>query len=124
MGLRFDGPPVWESDQRKDHFTMLGFVLRFGGGPHTALLIFLLTTAATCEKVPDPIIPEDTASCADACLRLAELGCEEGKPLADGTTCTQFCESTQESGFPLNPSCVKNIPACVEIDTCVGHGLD
>lgn len=85
------------------------------------LLVFLATTASTCEKKPDPILPTDTADCSDACDRLRELHCTEGEPAEDGTPCEIFCVDTQTSGYPLSPSCVKSIKACSEVDECVGH---
>lgn len=66
---------------------------------------------------PDPQIPTDTANCTDACKHLNDLGCPEGKPLADGTTCAKFCEDTQNTGHSLKPSCVMKIQKCSDMDT-------
>ena len=62
--------------------------------------------------------PRDTADCSDACYRMRSLHCEEGEPLPDGTSCTKFCEDTQNSGHALRPSCIEKIETCSEIDLC------
>jgi len=78
-------------------------------------IIFLLIG---CTPIPEPTPrePTDTPNCAKACEHLNKLGCEEGKPLGDGTTCTKFCENTQKSGHALNPTCVMTITKCEELD--------
>ena len=58
------------------------------------------------------------ADCPAACEKLRELGCPEGQPLEDGTTCEKFCKDTQESGHALRPSCVMNITACSQVNDC------
>lgn len=83
----------------------------------TLLLLGMILTACP-RPVPVPHPPEDTDQCPAACERLRELGCEEGSPLEDGTTCEQFCIDTQESGHALNPTCVKSINSCEEIESC------
>lgn len=60
--------------------------------------------------------PTDTPKCADACIHLRELKCVEGTPLPDGTTCESFCESTQNSGHALTPSCVMRINKCSDME--------
>lgn len=62
-------------------------------------------------------LPTDTASCRTACDHLETLDCDEGKPLENGTTCTKFCEDTQNSGHALNASCVANVKSCKEVET-------
>ncbi len=86
-----------------------------------AILLGILLMGATCTDVqPPPIIlePTDTANCASACARLSELGCPEGEPLEDGTTCTMFCEETQKQGHPLNPTCVMDMTSCTQLNEC------
>ena len=83
-------------------------------------LIFagLLLTGSTCNPKPTPHPAQDTDMCPAACERLRELGCEEGEPLEDGTSCEAFCVETQESGHALNPTCVMQIDSCGEIEAC------
>lgn len=67
---------------------------------------------------PAPVPPKDTADCPAACEKLRELGCPEGQPLEDGTTCEKFCKDTQDSGHALRPSCVVGITACSQLNDC------
>lgn len=83
----------------------------------STLAIFLLT-ASSCPPTPTPHPPEDTDKCPAACERLRELGCPEGEPLEDGTTCEDFCIQTQDEGHALNPTCVMEIDSCEEIESC------
>jgi len=87
-----------------------------------ALLIMAgMLVGSSCVNVRPPpvhIEPDDTPNCAAACKKLIELGCPEGQPLEDGTTCEQFCIDTQESGHPLNPTCVMGMTACSELPGC------
>ncbi len=79
------------------------------------ILVFVavMSFGGTCGQVkPTPIEPTDTADCAGACQHLQDLGCEEGEPLEDGTTCEAFCEATQKSGHALRPACIITIPYC------------
>jgi hypothetical protein len=87
------------------------------------LAILLLLTA--CSSTPAPAAPSkaglpDPANCAAACEHLQALGCEEGKPLEDGTTCTKFCEDSQTSGHALKAGCVQEIQICAELATRCG----
>jgi len=83
------------------------------------VLVFCLG-GVTCQPVhpPIPIEPNDTENCAAACTHLTALGCPEGEPLEDGTSCTKFCVDTQKSGHPLNPTCVMKMTACSELEGC------
>lgn len=67
---------------------------------------------------PCPIPPSDNL-CASACEHLRDMGCEEGKPLEDGTTCETFCEETQANGHALRPSCVLELESC-DMEECLG----
>jgi len=83
----------------------------------TLLALSLATLASQCgPPKPKPVEPDDTPNCAVACQHLLELGCEEGQPLEDGTTCTEFCEATQKAGHALNPTCVMTIERCVDLE--------
>lgn len=84
-------------------------------------LLLLLAFGFLCaceehESTPTPVDPADQTACPAACEHLRELGCEEGEPLEDGTTCEQFCEQTQEQGHALRPSCVATITTCSELE--------
>lgn len=79
----------------------------------------LLVMASCCAPpAPNPRIPTDTPNCGAACDHLRQLGCPEGQALEDGTTCTQFCEESQQNGHALNPTCVMSITACSKLDAC------
>lgn len=87
-----------------------------------ALLLCVCAIACASAPKPDPVLPTDTGSCAAACEHLASLGCEEGKPLEDGTSCEKFCVDTQNSGHGLNPSCVVGIESCEELEAVCHQG--
>jgi len=86
-----------------------------------SLLLGLALLGLGCGSIPivhpTPVDPGDRWMCGDACEHLRTLGCEEGKPLQDGTSCEDFCETTQDSGHALRPSCVVTITKCAELDT-------
>lgn len=84
------------------------------------MLSMVFLQGATCQSRPPPIPiePFDTHNCAAACMRLQDLGCPEGLPLEDGTTCTRFCIETQQSGHALNPTCVMTMSSCAELAAC------
>lgn len=80
---------------------------------------FLFIFLAGCgSRQVQPVEPNDTHMCAAACTRMVDLGCPEGDPLDDGTSCKKFCEITQRRGHALNPSCLAEITSCGEIDAC------
>lgn len=83
-------------------------------------LYWVLLALDACSQTPEPHkpavhLPTDTPSCPTACQHLRDLGCEEGAPLEDGTSCEKFCEDTQNSGHALRPSCVMTITTCAEL---------
>jgi hypothetical protein len=90
--------------------------------PLTTMFVFALSfllLGATCDPPPVVIVPPDTDKCPAACANLQVLGCEEGDPLGDGTTCTEFCIRTQKNGAWLDPDCVSKVQSCHEIEkTC------
>lgn len=81
------------------------------------LVALALTGCGPWIYPPMPVEPDDTDKCPAACERLRALGCEEGEPLSDGTTCEKFCLDTQKAGHSLNPSCVMTISTCDEVET-------
>lgn len=85
------------------------------------LLIFATALFVGCGPKPVVTTPDDTDMCAPACEHLRDLGCEEGEPLEDGTSCEAFCIEVQTSGHSLNPTCVADIAACSEIEECGEH---
>ncbi len=87
------------------------------------ILMAFALSGATCNfrPPPVPIEPSDTNKCEAACANLRSLGCPEGQPLEDGTTCEKFCKDTQEAGHPLNPTCISTISSCDEITVCTAQ---
>jgi len=83
-----------------------------------ALAAFTLGSNCGVRPQPAPVPPKDTADCPAACEKLRALGCPEGDPLEDGTTCEEFCKNTQDKGHALRPSCVKDITKCSQVDEC------
>ena len=71
-----------------------------------AIIALFVFTAGTCERLPDPEIPDDTPDCEAAGANLLALGCEE---------------ATLPDGHALNPSCLKSIKGCDEISTVCGQ---
>ena len=94
------------------HFTRL--LMAFG--------LAVMLSGATCSTRPPPVVVPVSGSdwCGPACENLQRLGCEEGEPLEDGTSCSAFCEETQKQGHPLNPRCVAHITSCDLLDSCNG----
>lgn len=83
------------------------------------LILFPMILGAHCQDERAPLIvePDDTDQCGDACEHLRYLGCPEGMPLMDGTTCESFCIETHKQGFALAPSCVVTITKCEELES-------
>lgn len=88
-----------------------------------ALSAILLAGCPKDPLRPKPVPPADTSSCEAACKKMETLlrddgtvGCEEAAPLEDGTSCTKFCEDTQNSGHALRPSCIlEKVQKCSDI---------
>ncbi len=83
----------------------------------TACLVTVLVTG--CPQPAHPTVRklEDTPSCAAACRKLEDMKCDIAQPLEDGTTCTKFCEDTQNNGHALKPSCIlEKVSRCDEVD--------
>lgn len=85
------------------------------------ILILLSIVTISCqglfEPTPTPRDLTDTNQCGQVCAHLESLGCEEGKPLEDGTTCKVFCEEFQNKGHKLDLQCMGNIQNCEQIQT-------
>lgn len=89
-----------------------------GSEGRVILVLAVLLAGCPNQEVirPNPVQPTDTPSCATACAKLEKMGCEEGKPLEDGTSCTKFCEDTQKAGHALRPSCIlEKVQKCSDI---------
>ena len=109
----------------------------------TALAIAAIVVAckpANNPPTPNPPPPVPNASdCSEACDHLKYLGCEEGNPIDVGTpckvdsdcgppmscsalgqcmiTCTAWCTDLMSKGVDMNPTCVKDISSCSELET-------
>lgn len=100
------------------------------------LLCFVFATmslGAACphgpvyNPTPTPPTPVDTDDCALACQAMRSHNCIEGTdiptPDSGKITCEEFCRvEQQDNGVELNPSCVKTITSCDEIEGRCGVG--
>lgn len=88
-----------------------------------ALALLLAGLAGCPPKPPTPPTPPErdagAATCSDACTHLAALGCKEGKPTPEGSTCAEVCENVQSSGvISWNLGCRTHIESCAQVDDC------
>lgn len=71
---------------------------------------------------PEPSYPDGGAAserCGAACENLRRLGCPEGEPTEDGTTCEELCRRVEtESGLSVWPACVEELDHCPMGDEC------
>lgn len=75
--------------------------------------------AADAEPPSPPPAPAPSGnSCADACAKLAALGCPEAKPTPKGATCTEVCQNTLGSPVSLQPDCVVHAKDCPSAEAC------
>ena len=91
-----------------------------------ALTLGLLALGAQCDlrptpepkPAPDVFVPPvlEPSGCERACARLADLGCEEGKPTDAGESCADVCANAAEH---LDLECVARAQSCAEVDSCV-----
>lgn len=84
--------------------------------------IIILSLLVGCQPGSKAPTPKDTDDCDDACYVLRALKCPEGEDIesSDGTmiSCVSWCRYTQkELKVPLNPSCVKTIENCNQLET-------
>ncbi len=91
------------------------------------LCCFISCCGPTLNPKPSPWPPVDAIDCATACAKMQQLNCSEGNDVAGprGTkiTCTNWCiKEITEFYVPLNPSCIKNITNCNQIETTCAIG--
>jgi hypothetical protein len=77
------------------------------------ILLALLTGCPVPHVTFEPAPKPTKTPCQQACDRLRELSCEEGKPTPGGTPCERVCEDAK-----LPAACVAQITTCAEIPTC------
>jgi len=83
------------------------------------------TNGVVPDEPPPSPNPDVVADCAKACDNIGPrtkehpdaLGCEEGKPTADGATCTDVCNSMPNTTQDYL-SCVATVTACSQIQKC------
>lgn len=83
------------------------------------LLASILGCQSSGSKAPTP---KDSDECESACFVLRALKCPEGEDVenaeGDFISCAAWCHYAQEElKVPLNPSCVKTINQCSELET-------
>lgn len=80
-------------------------------------LVGALLLCACPPKPPTP--PPGAATCEDVCRRYAELGCEAGRPTANGVSCVEVCRNVQESTIVAwDLGCRVRALTCDEADRC------
>lgn len=59
-------------------------------------------------------------TCAGACTRMRDLGCDLGKPTPKGGSCEQVCTNVQinNAGAGFNIVCIVEAKACNEAEAC------
>jgi hypothetical protein len=76
------------------------------------------TTDGGKRRNGQPEVSSFQQPCQAFCQHLRVLGCQEGEPLADGTSCETFCIDTQEAGHNLNIPCILQLQTCAELPRC------
>jgi hypothetical protein len=66
----------------------------------------------------EPKVSPFQQPCEAFCQHLRALGCKEGEPLRDGTSCETFCINTQEAGHNLHIPCILERQSCTELQKC------
>ena len=85
------------------------------------LMANFLAGASCFRNNPDPVDPPvPSEGCAGACAQMQKLGCPEGEPLEDGTTCAKFCTDTEAAGHAMNTECIIKVSSCEELKTSCG----
>ena len=83
------------------------------------LIVLLgLSCGLSCDP-PKP--PPPVTECAAACDRLNALGCELGKPTAEGTPCNAWCEaygSKDGKKGTIDVPCLGRASSCAEAERC------
>ena len=84
-------------------------------------LIALWLAAASCAPAAPTrhSVPAETPeTCASACTRFRELGCEEGDPTPEGKTCEDVCTQAGAAHIELDTACVVRSSSCDEARSC------
>jgi hypothetical protein len=110
--------------------------------------VLLLAHCNTVGPAATPATVTDQGDCAYACANLQVLHCPQAEPISllhtcsvdadclapDGShdqyqtcaangqcmvTCVNFCISTENTGVWLDPTCVKGVTSCSQVDACV-----
>lgn len=90
--------------------------------------LFVMVTMVSCtppQPSPNPAPLSDTKDCGEACEAMRGLSCPQAEDLDPPITvdsglirtCEDFCLYQQTQGHHLNPSCLKTIKSCEEINT-------
>lgn len=83
-----------------------------------AACVLLLLGCPQKDPAPPPL-PPGGEPCARACLRLRQLGCEEGGTTPAGKTCESVCENVQSSGYTtLDVDCLQTADSCDAARRC------
>lgn len=87
------------------------------------IILFFFCACIHSSSSPTPKPEND--KCSEACIKLRILGCEEGQPLPDGTTCEEFCRHSQYMGHELQSACIlERVNLCDDMidleSTCTG----
>lgn len=80
----------------------------------------ILGACNTPNPPPPRVLPNgEKATCAGACERLRELGCEEGEPTPDGDTCEDVCfNALNVPAARLDVACLQTAPSCEAARNC------
>lgn len=92
---------------------------------HTLLIAVVcaaLNLACVPKPPPIPVPPQPPIgepTCADACQRLDQLGCDAAKPTPRGHSCLEVCRNVQESGIVTwDLRCLVSATSCTVADRC------
>lgn len=84
-----------------------------------SLIVFLLLSA--CDQPnqpPQPPVTPVLPSCETACENQRKLGCELGEPTAEGASCEEVCQNSQQ--FPL-PGMAWDVEKLTNEEGCHGR---
>jgi hypothetical protein len=91
--------------------------------------LFVLALSGCPKPLPPPYVPTPNAdaampagppSCATACARAVQLGCDWGRPTAGGAPCTTVCANANRGDGPIrfDFACRANAASCNAADLC------
>lgn len=87
-----------------------------------SLVILAAALVTACASTPRPLHPEPDVvvvypadACPMACARLQTLGCPEGDPTPDGTSCETVCRN---AGDLVDAPCVTTARSREELASC------